>query len=105
MSKHPKQVEVQPGDRYALSVPPSCMISIRGMELMLSEYTEAYEGRPIGIIITSKQMNRLCIEASRTGDTFADDVSGSQPHFRGIPVGLMDDDADFDAIIVGVESD
>jgi len=94
--------KVRAGDCYALSVPPTCNISIRGIERMVEEYTDLYEGAPIGIIMTSQQMNRLCIEAERSGRTFADEDSGSQPRYGGIPIGLMDDDADFDAVIIGI---
>lgn len=95
-------MKIHPGDRYALSVPPSCMISLRGLQLMVEDYTKAYDGRPVGIILTELQFNRLCHEARRAGRTLADEDAGELPTFEGIPIDLLDGGREWEAEILGV---
>lgn len=95
-------MKIHPGKRYALSVPPNCMISIRGLSLMVADYAKALEGRPIGIILTEQQFTRLCREAERSRSTFADAGSGELPTFEGIPVDLLDGGREWEADVLGV---
>jgi len=102
MSKAPRT-----GEAYALQIPKHCTVSIRGVQLAVQEYTEFYERRPEGIMLTEEQFCFLCREAERSGRTFMDAVptAGELPTFMGIPMGLAgwDERLNFEPNVVRAE--
>lgn len=79
------------------------MISIRGLVLAVKEYSDFYEGKPLGIVLTNAQFRMLCREAARSGKPFADENdAGELPTFSGIPVATFEEDEAFTAEVIAV---
>jgi hypothetical protein len=75
---------------YALQVPAAMTISLRGMHLMLRDFTRDYERPPRTLLMTQDVFRFLCREAVRDHKTFADQVDTETPRFEGVPIAFID---------------
>ena len=102
---NPLRTIAEEGKSYALCVPAQMRISIRGMELMLRDFTRDCGKRPSAILLTRECMAQLCREANRSARIFADDSDGRYPSFQGVMIDYIDPDDTFDIPIVELVTD
>lgn len=80
----------RPEGAYMLGIPANMRISIRGLELMLRDFTAEQGQAPSGLLMYQLCFRQLCAEAARGEGILADDVNSDVPRFKGIPVTFSD---------------
>jgi hypothetical protein len=80
----------RPEGAYVLGIPANMTISIRGLELMIRDFTREQEQSPSGLLMYQACFRRLCVEAARNAGMLADDTNSDVPRFNGIPITFSD---------------